>query len=149
MTLESDIGCLKSIPLFKSLPASRLKLLALMGERRQFPAGSVITEAGQRPQEVYCVLEGEIEISHAEAGSEQRPLRLATGSIVGDVALLCNEPTVGRISAKTDVSMLRLPRELFFELLDSIPEFAVALSRDLASRLYRLAGAVLRGERTQ
>ena len=56
---------------------------------------------------------------------------------------------VGRITAKTDVSMLRLPRELFFELLDGVPEFAVALSRDLATRLYRLAGAVLRGEKTQ
>ncbi|WP_332698330.1 cyclic nucleotide-binding domain-containing protein [Bosea sp. (in: a-proteobacteria)] len=149
MTLESDISHLKSIPLFRSLPASRLKLLALMGERRQFPAGSVITEEGQRPQEVYCVLEGELEISHAHADSHQRSFRLATGSIVGDVALLCNEASVGRISAKTDVSMLRLPRELFFELLDSIPEFAVALSRDLASRLYRLAGAVLRDEKKQ
>lgn len=149
MTLESDINCLKSIPLFRSLPASRLKLLALMGERRQFPAGSVISEDGQRPQEVYCVLEGEIELSHAHADSHQRSFRLASGSIIGDVALLCNETTVGRVSAKTDVSMLRLPRELFFELLDSIPEFSVALSRDLASRLYRLAGAVLRGEVAQ
>lgn len=149
MTLESDINCLRSIPLFRSLPAPRLKLLALMGERRHFPAGSVITEDGQKPQEVYCVLEGEIEISHAQADSQQRSFRLATGSIIGDVALLCNETTVGRISAKTDVSMLRLPRELFFELLDSIPEFSVALSRDLASRLYRLAGAVLRGEKAQ
>ncbi|WP_332683890.1 cyclic nucleotide-binding domain-containing protein [Bosea sp. (in: a-proteobacteria)] len=149
MTLESDIDRLKSIPLFRSLPASRLKLLALMGERRHFPAGSVISEDGQKPQEVYCVLEGEIELSHAHADSQQRSFRLATGSIIGDVPLLCNETTVGRISAKTDVSMLRLPRELFFELLDSIPEFSVGLSRDLASRLYRLAGTVLRDEKAQ
>jgi CRP-like cAMP-binding protein len=149
MTLESDISCLKSIPLFRSLPASRLKLLALMGERRHFPAGALISEEGQKPQEVYCILQGEIEISHPLAGGQARSFRLATGSLLGDVPLLCNEPTVGRITAKTDVSMLRLPRELFFELLDSIPEFAVALSRDLASRLYRVAGAVLRGETTQ
>lgn len=149
MTLESDISCLKAVPLFRSLPASRLKLLALMGERRHFPAGALISEEGQKPQEVYCILEGEIEISHPLASGQARSFRLATGSLLGDVPLLCNEPTVGRITAKTDVSMLRLPRELFFELLDSIPEFAVALSRDLASRLYRVAGAVLRGEKTQ
>lgn len=149
MTLESDISCLKSFPLFRSLPASRLKLLALMGERRHFTAGALISEEGQKPQEVYCILEGEVEISHPLADGQARSFRLATGSLLGDVPLLCNEPTVGRITAKTDVSMLRLPRELFFELLDSIPEFAVALSRDLASRLYRVAGAVLRGEKTQ
>ena len=149
MTLESDISCLKAVPLFRSLPASRLKLLALMGERRHFPAGALISAEGQRPQEGYCILDGEIEISHPRAGGEAHSFRLATGSLLGDVPLLCNEPTVGRITAKTDVSMLRLPRELFFELLDSIPEFAVALSRDLASRLYRVPGAVLRGEKTQ
>ncbi len=148
MTLESDISCLKSIPLFRSLPGPRLKLLALMGERLYFRPGSVISEEGEKPEEVYCILEGEVELSHELSDGRQKTFRLATGSIIGDVPLLCNQRYAGRVSAKTEVTALRLPRELFFELLDNIPEFSVALSRDLASRLYRLADTVLHSEKT-
>lgn len=146
MTLESDIGCLKSIPLFQSLPPPRLKLLALMGERLRFSAGSVISREGLKPQEVFCVLEGQVEISNPQAGEGHESLSLSTGSMLGDVPLLCGRVSAGRVTAKTDVVVLRLPRELFFELLDSVPEFAMALTRDLACRLYRLAGAVLQRE---
>ena len=148
MTLESDIGCLKSIPLFRGVPGPRLKLLALMGERLYFPAGTVITEEGDKPEEVYCVLEGEVELSHDFSDGRQKTFRLATGSLIGDVPLLCNQTYAARSTAKTDVVALRLPRTLFFELLDNIPEFSVALSRDLAGRLYRLADSVLHGEKT-
>lgn len=148
MTLESDISCLKSIPLFKGLPGPRLKLLCLMGERLYFPAGTVMTEEGEKPEEVYCVLEGEVELAHDFSDGRQKSFRLATGSIIGDVPLLCNQTYAGRTTAKTDVVALRLPRALFFELLDNIPEFSVALSRDLASRLYRLADSVLHSEKT-
>jgi len=146
MTLESDIGCLKSIPLFRGLPGPRLKLLALMGERLYFPAGTVITEEGNRPEEVYCLLEGEVELRHERADGSVKSLRLASGSLIGDVPLLCNQPNAARATAMSDVTALRLPRTLFFELLDNIPEFSVALSRDLAGRLYRLANSVLHEE---
>ena len=59
----------------------------------------------------------------------------------------CGQPYVGEVTAKSAVDALRLPKDLFFELLETIPDFSVALSRDLASRLYRLAGHVLHNEK--
>ncbi|MBR3194983.1 cyclic nucleotide-binding domain-containing protein, partial [Bosea sp. (in: a-proteobacteria)] len=101
-----------------------------------------------KPEEVYCVLEGEVELSHEAPEGRSKTFRLASGSLIGDVPLLCNQTYAARSTAKTDVVALRLPRALFFELLDNIPEFSVALSRDLAGRLYRLADSVLHGEKT-
>lgn len=147
MTLEHDIRCLKSIALFRDLPPARLKLLTLMSEKLQFDAGTVLIEERQRPDGVFIVLEGEVEISHELPDGRRRSLHLETGSVLGDVPLLCGQGYVGQVAAKTDLKVLRLPRELFFELLDTIPEFSVALSRDLASRLYRLADAVLHREK--
>lgn len=147
MTLEHDISCLKSIPLFRGLPPARLKLLTLMSERLHFDAGTVLIQEGERPDGVYIVLEGEVEISHHLSDGGRRSLHLETGSILGDVPLLCGQGYVGAVAAKTDLRVLRLPRELFFELLDTIPEFSAALSRDLASRLYRLTDAVLHREK--
>lgn len=147
MTLEHDLICLKAIPLFGSLPPARQKLVVLMGERLQFAQGATLIEEGEMPEGVYIVLEGEVEISHELPDGKGRSLHLESGSILGDVPLLCRQGYVGRVSAKTELRVLRLPRELFFELLDTIPEFSVALSRDLASRLYRLADAVLHREK--
>lgn len=143
MTLESDLSCLRSVPLFRSLPGPRLKLVALMGERLQFEPGTVIISEGEKPEGVYFVLEGEAELSHEEPGGSARRFTFKPGSLFGDVPILCDQGYIGEVAAKTDLVVLRLPKDLFFELLETIPDFSIALSRDLASRLYRLADSVL------
>ena len=147
MTLETDITCLRRLPLFRSLPGPRLKLVALMGERLHFDAGARIIAEGEMPEGVYVVLEGEVEISHERSDGRSKRFLLASGSIIGDVPILCGQSYVGEVTAKSDVSTLRLPKDLFFELLETIPDFSIALSRDLAARLYRLADFVLHDEK--
>jgi len=147
MTIEDDIACLKQIPLFRSLPKPRLKLVALMGEKLHFEAGTKIIAEGERPEGVYFIMAGEVELSHEREDGRTKRFRFETGSIFGDVPMLCDQPYVGEVIATSDASALRLPRDLFFELLETIPDFSIALSRDLASRLYKLADAVLHSEK--
>lgn len=146
MTLEADISCLRQVPLFRSLPLPRLKLVALMGEKLRFEPGTQIIAEGETPEGVFVVLQGELEISHEGNGDGPR-LPLHTGSLVGDVPLLSGRRYVGAVTAKTAVVALRLPKDLFFELLETIPDFSLALTRDLASRLYRLADRTLHAEK--
>ena len=147
MTLETDIGCLKRLPLFHSLPGPRLKLVALMGEKLRYSAGTRIVGEGEEPEGVYVVLEGEVEIAHKRSEGRGKSFLLATGSIIGDVPILAGQGYLGEVTAKSDVTTLRLPRDLFFELLETIPDFSLALARDLAARLYRLADHVLQDEK--
>lgn len=147
MTLETDITCLRRVPLFQSLPAPRLKLVALMGERLHFDAGTQIIAEGERPEGVFFILAGEVELSHQRSDGHTKRFVFETGSIFGDVPMLCGQPYVGEVVAKSDVSALRLPQDLFFELMETIPDFSIALTRDLASRLYRLADFVLHNEK--
>lgn len=143
MTLETDIGCLKSLPLFREMPTSRLKLLALMGERLRFAPGTVLVGDAQRPDGVYVVLQGEVEYSQDRDDGAGTRFRKEAGSLFGDVALLSGERFRGRVSARTEVQALRIPRDLFFELLQTVPEFSLAICRDLATRVARLANVVL------
>jgi CRP/FNR family cyclic AMP-dependent transcriptional regulator len=147
MTLESDISCLRQIPLFRSLPPPRLKLVALMGEKLHFAAGDQIVAEGEKPEGVFAVLEGEVEISHERPGVQGPRLQLNSGSLIGDVPLLSGQNAVGTVTARSPVTALWLPKDLFFELLETIPDFSLALSRDLAGRLLRLADRTLHGER--
>ena len=143
MSLENDIGCLRGLPLFQDMPASRLKLVALMGERLQFEPGAVLIHPQERLEGVYVIMEGEVEILQPGEDGEERAFVKDTGSITGDVALLSGKPFSTTIRAKSQVLALRIPKDLFFELLQTVPEFSLAVCRDLADRVHRLASVLL------
>lgn len=148
MSLENDIGCLRGLPLFQDMPASRLKLVALMGERLQFEPGAVLISPQERLAGVYVIMEGEVEISQPREGGEERRFVKDIGSLTGDVALLSGKPFIATVSAKSHVLALRIPKDLFFELLQTVPEFSLAVCRDLADRVHRLASVLLREHET-
>ncbi|CAH1668568.1 cAMP-binding proteins - catabolite gene activator and regulatory subunit of cAMP-dependent protein kinases [Hyphomicrobiales bacterium] len=148
MSLEADISCLRNLPLFHDMPPSRLKLVALMGERLYFEPGAVLISQKDKLEGVYVVLEGEVEFSQPRENGEERRFVKDTGSITGDVSLLSGLPFIGTISAKSRVLALRIPKDLFFELLQTVPEFSLAVCRDLAGRVHRLASVLLREHET-
>lgn len=148
MSLETDIGCLRCLPLFQDMPASRLKLVALMGERLQFEPGAVLISPQEKLAGVYVIMEGEVEISHLGENGDERRFVKDTGSITGDVSLLSGKPFNTTIRAKSRVLALRIPKDLFFELLQTVPEFSLAVCRDLAERVHRLASVLLHENET-
>ena len=148
MSLETDLGCLRGMPLFQGMPASRLKLVALMGERLQFEPGAVLIHPQERLEGVYVIMEGEVEILQPGEDGEERAFVKDTGSITGDVALLSGKPFSVTIRAKSQVLALRIPKDLFFELLHTVPEFSLAVCRDLADRVHRLASVLLHEHET-
>ena len=143
MSLETDLGCLRGMPLFQGMPASRLKLVALMGERLQFEPGDILISPQEKLAGVYVIMEGEVEILQPRENGEERAFVKDTGSITGDVALLSGKPFSVTIRAKSQVLALRIPKDLFFELLHTVPEFSLAVCRDLADRVHRLASVLL------
>jgi len=142
MSLETDLGCLRGMPLFQGMPASRLKLVALMGERLQFEPGDILISPQEKLAGVYVIMEGEVEILQPRENGEERAFVKDTGSITGDVALLSGKPFSVTIRAKSQVLALRIPKDLFFELLHTVPEFSLAVCRDLADRGHRLASVL-------
>jgi CRP-like cAMP-binding protein len=143
MTLEADITCLRELPLFQTMPSSRLKLVALMSEKLYFEAGTPMIEEGERSESVYVILHGEVEFSHQSDDGRSRRFQKDSGSIIGDVSILSGQRFAGKVSAKSDVEALRLPKDLFLELLETVPDFSLALCRDLATRVHRLANFIL------
>ena len=143
MTLETDIACLRELPLFRELPPSRLKLVALMGERLSFPAGTLLVRDQDRPDGVYVILRGEVEFSQKREDGGGRRFQKEAGSIIGDVSLLSGKRLLGKVTAGSDLLTLRSPKDLCFELLQTIPKFNLAICRDLADRVARLANVLL------
>lgn len=138
MSIELDTNSLKNLRIFNKLDAKRLKLVAMMAERLHYLPGQRIVSEGDIPDTIFIILSGEIELTRSTPCGEMYALSLGTGALFGDVPMLCDKSYLSNATAKTDVVVLGLGRELFFELLQNVPEFAVAVCKDIAGRCYQL-----------
>jgi CRP/FNR family cyclic AMP-dependent transcriptional regulator len=103
------------------------------------PAGSVVIDAGETPDRLFVVLDGEVEI-------DVRGVRIATarrGDTVGEMALISPELRSTRAAALTDARVAFIDQTSFESMLRHVPEFSIHLMHVLADRL-RCANACAR-----
>lgn len=146
MTIECDTTSLQNLRIFNKVDAKRLRLVAMMAERLHYKAGERLASEGDFPETIYIVVSGEIELSRSTPCGHLYALSLGAGTLLGDVPMLCQKPYIANATAKTQVVALSLGKDLFFELLAGVPDFAVAVSRDIASRLYHVTTRLFESE---
>jgi CRP-like cAMP-binding protein len=133
--LTVEMKCLQAMPIFADIDPRRLKVIAMVGKRLGFRSGEAIVPHGTPPDAVYIVLEGEVELSHLVSGLPSSVVHRGPGAIIGDVPVLVGRPFVVGVRANTDVTMLRIERDVFLDMMRDVPQFAIAVARELAGRL--------------
>ena len=113
------------------------------GDWVELPAGTVLTEEGRRPEALWYVVSGDVEIRHRGL-----PLgRCAPGSFVGEMALM--EPDAPASATATTAGPVRAWR-LPYEKLQRLPRVQpdawealhAAMARDMRLKLIERNGAV-------
>lgn len=138
MSLNQDAAMLASVPLFQGVDPARLKLIAFAAERQNIPAGTVLVSQGEAGDAAYVVLAGEADaLVTIGDGSTIRVGGIPAGTLLGEVALLADVPRTATVKAVTDMTVLRLGSDLFFELVREFPAVGVSVMRELARRLDR------------
>lgn len=134
-------------------PVVAEKLFKLTGKAERFPAGATIFAEDQKAvaggffargnsARMYFLAEGQVALS---AGG--RPLdTLGAGEIVGEMALITDQPRSATAVAKTDCTAWSMSAEELKGALARIPEFAVMLMSVIFDRL-RFATARLAARR--
>ena len=131
MTLQTECQTLQQIPMFRDLDAAKLKLLAFAAERMAVEKGEFVYRAGDPADSVYVLLSGQIDVIHDRV----RLARLSCGTVFGEIGVLCGRPRAKTLQAVSEASLLRIDKNLFLELLQEMPQMAVALSRELGRRV--------------
>jgi CRP/FNR family transcriptional regulator, cyclic AMP receptor protein len=98
---------------------------------QEVPAGTVIFEAGSTGNEMYGVIEGEVD------------LRLGNGAVVklgpdetfGEMALVDSSVRSATAVAASDVKLAVINKRTFLFLVHETPTFALQVMSSLASRL--------------
>lgn len=103
---------------------------------RSYAAGSVIFAEGEPGDQMFVVLEGEVEIlKSTQAGSAKTLTTLGKGEFFGEMALVDSSLRSATAQAKTDAKLLVMDETLFDAYILSNPEFAAKMIRNLTKRL--------------
>jgi ABC-type multidrug transport system fused ATPase/permease subunit len=134
-TVDAAMRILVTAPVLDGVDSSTARILAYAGDQQRFRPGEDVVRAGEPGESCYFVLEGVAEVSVGGSGGRTVVAALGPGEVVGETALLLNEPRSATVTAATDLLVLRLPRDLFGDLLRKDDKFGLAMMRTLARRL--------------
>lgn len=137
MKFEAEVAALQRTPMFQGVDASRLRLLAFMGEDRSFRDGEYVVRQGDTSDNAYLILSGGAQVIVEFDGRASVVAELRDSEVFGEMAMLCETPRTASIRAIGDLHTLCFEREGMLRLLREFPEMAIEMSRSLAQRLDR------------
>ena len=135
MSMIEEVEALRKIPLFSSLDDSKLKLLSFTSEWVVYQPGDSLCKEGEKGEEAFVIMEGEVDIY---VDSKNGPILVTShgvGEIVGETAIVCDVPRTATVMAKGKLVVLKITKDVFMQLIEGVPEVAVAVIRELAMRV--------------
>ena len=147
MSLNEEVELLRNIPMFARIEPSKLKLLAFTSERLTFQRGQDLCVQGGDGDSAFIIIEGDADVI---VDSPDGPLTVAAmgrNDVVGEIAILCDVPRTATVRATTDLTALKISKDLFFRLVTEFPQMAVEIMRVLATRLNVTTAQLLQARR--
>ena len=135
MTLEEEVELLRNIPLFAKIEPSKLKLLAFTSQRLTFNPGDSLFKQGDSGDALYVIMEGDADVLIDTPGGQITVATMGKNDFVGDIAVLCDVPRTATVTATSQLTTLRITKDLFFQLVCQFPQIAIEIMRGLAHRL--------------
>ena len=135
MSLNEEVELLRNIPMFARIEPSKLKLLAFTSERLTFQSGQDLCVQGADGDSAFIIIEGDAEVIVDSPNGPMTVAAMGRNDVVGEIAILCDVPRTATVRATTDLTALKISKDLFFRLVTEFPQMAVEIMRVLATRL--------------
>ncbi|MEH7828080.1 cyclic nucleotide-binding domain-containing protein [Gemmobacter denitrificans] len=135
MLLNDEVRCLRQVPMFAGVAASRLKLLAFASERVAYRKGETLFRQGEPGDAAYLVLEGTADVLIETESGQVKVSEVVRNGIVGEIAILCDVARTATVRAGSDLEALRIDKDDFLRLLHDFPDVTREVVQVLASRL--------------
>jgi CRP/FNR family cyclic AMP-dependent transcriptional regulator len=94
-------------------------------------AGEILFSEGEAGDEMFAVVEGEVELTHQGRVIES----VTAGGILGEMALIDTAPRSATATAQTSTRIVRIDQKRFTFLVHEHPTFALQVMRVMARRL--------------
>jgi hypothetical protein len=128
---ESELELLHSNPIFAPLAEVALEQVASHLTRVHHSAGEVIFRRGDPGDRFFVIDAGEVTVDP----EDRPPLTLGRGGYFGEIALLRDVPRTATVTARTDVELYTLERDIFIAAVTGHAPSAEAADAVIASHL--------------
>ena len=134
----SNATFLRQVTLFDCLGDPEIEALAALTFSRTFDKGQLIILAEETGDTLFIIRGGQVKVSLIhEDGKEFILSLLGQGEVFGELSLLDDRPRSANVTAMVETELLMLRRSDFLDLVRRVPQIAVSLLEELASRLRR------------
>ncbi|MCK0197512.1 cyclic nucleotide-binding domain-containing protein [Ancylobacter sp. 6x-1] len=138
MSIEDDIQLLDRIKTLNLLGREALRIIAIGAEARVVRGGDILFREGQDADSAYVVVSGSFQLTREDALSgmvRREPVSVGPGTLLGEMALITATRRPATAIATEMSNVLRIPRSIFMRTVESFPDVAVRIARELSSRL--------------
>jgi HEAT repeat protein len=136
LSLMERVLFLRRAPLFAGLAPSDVKDIAALADERLFHDAELIARQGDPGDEMFIIVAGDVSVHERVDGqSEQEVIRRSAGDVVGEMAVISQEPRMASLIALGPVRLLSVDRKQFESMLRERPEIGLAVMRVLIARL--------------
>jgi glutaminase len=131
---------LEECAVFQTCTPGEIRILERDLSRRSFQFGESLIKAGESSDEMFVIIEGNVEVQIREEGGLHRRVDvLAAGMTAGEMAFLDGSPRSADVVAMDKVECLVITRTWFTALADALPHLKIkllqALMKEISSRL--------------
>jgi len=121
---------------FPGIKPGEVQELISNSQIKSYPTGTVLCVENAIEHTFYMILQGEFEVTKLLDNTERRLLKtLGPGDFFGEMALIHNAPRAASVIAKTDAVVLELNKEGFDRVLQHSSSVALAMVKEISSRL--------------
>ena len=134
----SNASFLRQVALFDCLGDPELEALSELTFSRTFDKDQSIILAEASGDTLFIICSGQVKVSLIhEDGKEFILSLLGEGEVFGELSLLDDRPRSANVTAMMTTELMMLTRGDFLQLVARVPQIAVSLLEELASRLRR------------
>jgi hypothetical protein len=132
---------------FAKLPPTLVQHIENLLEPRRYQLGEYLMHQDDPGDGLFLITDGQVEIQVTDGHGDKHVITsCGKGEILGEMALVTEEPRTADVVAITDVSSKFLPGEVFDELAGRFPVVSRVLTKLLADRLGVRGRDVLAGK---
>lgn len=103
---------------------------------KAYPSGTTLCRENEIEHVFYMILEGEVKVTKLVNAAEIRLLKtLSAGDFFGEMAIIHNAPRAATVTTSSPVVTLELDKKSFDRVLEKSSSIAMAMVREISSRL--------------
>ncbi len=134
--MSEEMNFLRNVPIFNELSDQDLEKIAALGVRKKYRKSSIILLEEETGAALFVIVSGKVKIVRMDDDGREVILSiLGTSDFFGEMAILDGLTRSASVVATAKSELFMIHRRDFLKLLNDHPSVAIALLRELTSRL--------------